>query len=54
MILYFIMVIALGGGGDDSNNFSTLLESAGKAPIPYIAVVFLDGLFHGLAFVVWH
>jgi len=51
MILYFILVIALGGGRDDSNNFATLLESAGKSPIPYIAVVFLDGLFHALAFV---
>jgi len=51
MILYFILVIALGGGGDDSNNFATLLESVGKSPIPYIAVVFLDGLFHALAFV---
>src|SRR6266487_27815 len=51
MILYFIMVIVLGRGGDDSNNLATLLESAGKSPIPYIAVVFLDGLFHALAFV---
>ena len=51
MILYFILVIALGRGGDDSNNFATLLESAGKSPIPYIAVVFLDGLSHALAFV---
>ena len=51
MILYFILVIALGGGGDDTSNFATLLESAGKSPIPYIAVVFLDGLFHALAFI---
>jgi len=51
MILYFILVIVLGGGGDDTSNFATLLESAGKSPIPCIAVVFLDGLFHALAFI---
>ena len=51
MILYFIMVFALGRGGDDTNNFATLLESAGRSPTPYIATVFLDGLFHALAFV---
>jgi hypothetical protein len=51
LILYFMLMIASGGGGDDSNNFATLLESAGKSPIPYITVVFLDGLFHTLALV---
>jgi len=51
MILYFIMVFALGRGGDDTNNFATLLESAGRSPAPYIATVFLDGLFHAVAFV---
>jgi hypothetical protein len=51
LILYFIFVIAFGGGGDDSSNFATLLVSAGKSPIPYIGVVFLDGLFHALAFI---
>ena len=51
LILYFIFVIAFGGGGDDSSNFVTLLESAGKSPTPYIAVVFLDGLLHALAIV---
>lgn len=51
LILYFILVIALNGGGDDTSNFGTLLESAGKSPAPFIAVVFLDGLFHALAFV---
>ena len=51
LIIYFIMVIALGGGGDNSNNLAALLESAGKSPTSYVAVVFLDGLFHALAFV---
>ena len=51
LILYFIMVIVLGGGGDNSNNIAGLLESAGKSPTSYIAIVFLDGLFHALAFV---
>src|SRR5215216_2398734 len=50
LILYFIMVIVL-GTVDDSNNMAGTLEFAGKSPIPYIAVVFLDGLFHALAFV---
>src|ERR1041385_7277283 len=50
MILYFILVIALKGGGDDTSNFATLLESAGRSPSPFIAIVFLDGLFHALAF----
>jgi hypothetical protein len=50
LILYFIMVIVL-GAVDDSNNKAGTLEFAGKSPIPYIAVVFLDGLFHALAFV---
>jgi hypothetical protein len=50
MILYFIMVIMF-GTLDDSNNMAGTLEFAGKSPIPYIAVVFLDGLFHALAFI---
>ena len=49
LILYFIFVIAF--GGDNSSNMPTLLESAGGSPISYIAVVFLDGLFHALAFI---
>jgi hypothetical protein len=49
LILYTILVFVLGGG--DSTNLATLLESAGKLPIPYVAIVFLDGLFHALAFV---
>jgi hypothetical protein len=40
-----------GGGGDDTSIFATLLESTGKSPNMYIAVVFLDGLFHALAFI---
>ncbi len=51
LILYLIMVIALGRGGDDSNNMGALLTSAGGSPGPYIAVVFLDGLFHALVFI---
>ena len=50
LIFYFILVIAL-GSSDDSNNLAALLMSAGRSPVPYIAVVFLDGLFHALAFV---
>src|SRR6266487_1066119 len=50
LILYFIMVIAL-GAVDDSNNIAGTLEFAGKSPLPYIAVVFLDGLLHALSFV---
>src|SRR6266540_3152169 len=50
LILYFIMVIAL-GSGDDSNNMDALLKSAGTSPTSYIAIVFLDGLFHALVFV---
>jgi hypothetical protein len=51
LILYTILVFALGGGGDNTNNFADLLETVGHAPIPFIAIVFLDGLFHALAFV---
>lgn len=51
IILYFILVFAVGGTGDDSNNLATLLEFAGRSPNAYIATVFLDGLFHVLAFV---
>jgi hypothetical protein len=51
MILYFILVIAVGGGGDDTNNFAALLKSAGGSPVPFIAVAFLDGLFHALTFI---
>jgi len=50
LILYFIMVIVL-GAVDDANNMAGTLEFAGKSPVPYIAVVFLDGLFHALAFI---
>ena len=50
LILYFIMVIVL-GAVDDANNMASTLEFAGKSPVPYIAVVFLDGLFHALAFI---
>ena len=50
LIFYFILVIAL-GSSDDSNNLAALLMSAGRSPFAYIAVVFLDGLFHALAFV---
>jgi hypothetical protein len=50
LILYFILVIALGGAGDDPGNMDTLLRSAGSSPSAYIAVVFLDGLFHALFF----
>src|SRR6266496_6430823 len=50
LILYFIMVIVL-GAVDNANNMGGTLEFAGKTPVPYIAVVFLDGLFHALAFV---
>src|SRR6266498_852172 len=51
LTLYFIMVIALGAGGDNSNNMDALLKTAGSSPISYIAVVFLDGLFHALVFI---
>jgi hypothetical protein len=51
LILYTIMVFVLGGGGDDTNNFANLLDTVGHSPIPFIAVVFLDGLFHALAFI---
>ena len=50
LILYFIMVLVL-GTIDNSNNMAGTLEFAGKSPIPFIAVVFLDGLFHALAFI---
>ena len=50
LILYFIMVIVL-GAADDANNMAGTLEFAGKSPVPYIATVFLDGLFHALAFI---
>jgi len=51
MILYTILVFVLGGGGDDTNNFANFLETVGHSPVPFIALVFLDGLFHALAFV---
>lgn len=51
LILYLILVFALNGGGDDTNNFGDLLETVGHSPIPFIAIVFLDGLFHALAFI---
>jgi hypothetical protein len=50
LILYFIIVVVL-GAVDDANNMASTLEFAGKSPVPYIATVFLDGLFHALAFV---
>jgi len=50
LILYFIMVIVL-GAVDNANNMGGTLEFAGKSPVPYIATVFLDGLFHALAFI---
>jgi hypothetical protein len=50
LILYFIMVIVL-GAVDDADNLVGTLEFAGKSPVPYIATVFLDGLFHALAFI---
>jgi len=50
LILYFIMVVVL-GAVDDANNIAGTLEFAGKSPVPYIAVVFLDGLFDALAFI---
>jgi len=50
LILYFIMVIVL-GAVDNANNMGGTLEFAGKTAVAYIATVFLDGLFHALAFI---
>lgn len=50
LVLYFIMVILI-GVQDDSSDVAVILKSAGNTPAPYIATVFLDGLFHALVFV---
>ena len=49
MILYFIMVLAIGAG--DSGSIEQTLEFAGRSPAAFGATVLLDGLFHVLFFV---
>ena len=49
LILYFVMVIAIGGASSD--DIGQTLEFAGKSPVAFGATVLLDGLFHVLFFV---
>ena len=44
------MVIFI-GLKDDSGDIAVVLKFAGSTPIPFIATVFMDGLFHALCFV---
>jgi len=50
LILYIIMVILI-SPNDDSGNITDILRFAGTTPTPFIATVFLDGLFHAVFFV---
>jgi len=50
LILYFVLIIAIGGASIGSTNIRATLELAGKSPFVFGTTVMLDGFFHVLFF----
>jgi hypothetical protein len=51
LILYFVLVFALGGASMGSSSVGATLQFAGKSLLVFGAIIVLDGLFHVLFFV---
>jgi hypothetical protein len=51
MILYVVLIFAIGGVSIGSTNLGATLDLAGKSPLVFGTTVMLDGLFHVLVFV---
>ena len=50
LMLYFVLVFALGGASIGSSSVGATLQFAGSSPLEFGAIVVLDGLFHVLFF----
>jgi hypothetical protein len=50
LILYFVLIFAIGGASIGSTNIRATLELAGKSPFVFGTTVMLDGFFHVLFF----